>query len=174
MIEIKTYTHKHILVAEIQGSLDSQCAEDFRIWFEEQIQKGYAYLALDFLDMEFISSMGISALIDLNQVIKNLDGRLVLFNLNHEVKNIIAFLRLDEGLIISENAEKAMSELESENLFIKSRHEIKKMVTPKKVMQEAEGQALKILSCPYCEKPMKIKKLGKYLCPHCKQAIEYS
>ena len=177
MIDIKTYTYKHIFVAEIQGVLDSQCAEDFRIWFEEKIKKGYAYIALDLLDMEFISSMGIGALVDVARLVKNVEGRLVLFNLNYEVKNIISFLKLDEAFIISENAEEAIQELENVHTSAKSKKYIKKLIESEeaeKAKEETEEQVPKILNCPYCSQPMKIKKTGKYLCPHCKKALEYS
>ena len=202
MIEIKTYTYKHILVAEIQGNLDSQCSQDIQAWFEEKIKGGYIYLALDFLDIDFVSSLGIGVLFDLSQTIKNLKGRLVVFNLNSDINNLLLFLKLNNHLIIAKNAEEAMKELEhiptnmkhkieelaEENVEAskqqegtdKQKEEVNKrlkqespknQVNQKKPKKEEEFE---ILNCPYCKKRMKLKKEGKYLCPHCNKALEYS
>jgi anti-anti-sigma factor len=95
MLEFNTALEKDVLVIELEGSLDSQSASDFRGWFQEKITSGYRAFALDCLCLEYISSAGISALIDLQAQLANQSGKMVLFQLSGETRQLLRFLGLE-------------------------------------------------------------------------------
>lgn len=95
MLEFNTALEKDVLVIELEGSLDSQSASDFRGWFQEKITAGYRAFALDCLCLEYISSAGISALIDLQAQLANQAGKMVLFQLSGETRQLLRFLGLE-------------------------------------------------------------------------------
>ncbi len=111
MLEINRYSHNTILIVELKGVLDSQSSADFRGWFEGQIGHGSIYIALDFLDVEYISSTGISVLLEVHSLVKQAEGHLVLFNLNSEIKSLFNFIKLDKRVFISLGAENAIDML---------------------------------------------------------------
>ena len=111
MLEINLYSHNAILVVELKGALNSHCAPDVRKWFETQVVRGSIYIAIDLLDVEYISSMGISSLLELHSLVKQAQGYLVLFNANNEIKNVFNFLKLDKKICILSSTEEAISKV---------------------------------------------------------------
>ena len=111
MLEINIYSHNAILIVELIGPLNSQSSADLRRWFENQIEQGSIYIAVDFLDVEYISSTGMSALIEVHSLVKQAQGHLVLFNLNHEIQNLFHFIKLDKKIFISPDTKKAIDVL---------------------------------------------------------------
>ena len=183
MLEVNTYSHEGVLVAEVSGPLDSQCSHDLKSWFEDQLKSDQIYVAVDFLDVEYISSTGISVLIQLNLLSKRVGGCLVLFNMNYEISRVINFLKINQEMVISETAEDAIQIL----LRYKKRHppsskkasealETSPQKTPETSPKEAEKKQTKpatefrIILCPNCNKKMKTRKQqGRFLCPHCRE-----
>lgn len=96
MLEFNTAFDKEILVIELEGALDSHSATDFRSWFNEKIAAGYRAFAIDCLCLEFISSAGITALIDVQNILQNQNGKVVLFQLSGETRQLLRFLQLEE------------------------------------------------------------------------------
>ena len=179
MLEVNTYSHEGVLVAEVSGPLDSQCSHDLRSWFEDQLKNDQIYIAVDFLDVEYISSTGISILIQLNLLSKRAGGCLVLFNMNYEISRVINFLKINQEMIISETAEDAIQIL----LRYKKDHPLplnKGSETLETSQQEPSGETqptkeFEIISCPGCSKKMKTRRQhGRFLCPHCKEEFVLS
>jgi anti-anti-sigma factor len=98
MLEFNTAFEKDILVIELEGSLDSTSAADFRDWFAEKMRAGYRAFAIDCLCLEYISSAGISAIIDLQNSLANKSGKMVLFQLSSETRQLMRFLQLEQKL----------------------------------------------------------------------------
>ncbi|MBS0619728.1 MAG: STAS domain-containing protein [Spirochaetes bacterium] len=111
MLEFNTAIEKEILVIELEGSLDSHSAADFRGWFNEKITAGYRAFAVDCLCLEYISSAGISALIDLQNFVAGQNGKLVLFQLSSETRQLLRFLQLDKRLNLVGDYDDAVSAL---------------------------------------------------------------
>jgi anti-anti-sigma factor len=111
MLEFNTAFEKDILVIELEGSLDSHSATDFRNWFNEKMRSGYRAFAIDCLCLEYVSSAGIGALIDLQAAVALQSGKLVLFQLSGETRQLLRFLQLDSKLHITGDYEDAIAAL---------------------------------------------------------------
>ncbi len=111
MLEFNTALEKDVLVIELEGSLDSQSASDFRGWFQEKIAAGYRAFAIDCLCLEYISSAGISSLIDLQAHVANQSGKMVLFQLSGETRQLLRFLGLEAKMYFANDYDEAIAAL---------------------------------------------------------------
>lgn len=111
MLDINTSIKKDIVVIELEGALDSHTASDFKLWFNEKLHDGYRSFALDGLCLEYLSSAGISAILDVQNQIQQHEGALLLFNLSSEVKALLKFLGTQDKLTVVENYEAALEQL---------------------------------------------------------------
>ena len=111
MLEFNTAFDKEILVIELEGALDSHSAADFRSWFNEKIAAGYRAFAIDCLCLEFISSAGITALIDVQNILQNQNGKVVLFQLSGETRQLLRFLQLEKKIQLVADYDDAISAL---------------------------------------------------------------
>ena len=111
MLEFNTAFDKEILVIELEGSLDSHSAADFRAWFNEKIGAGYRAFAIDCLCLEFISSAGITALIDVQNLLQNQGGKVVLFQLSGETRQLLRFLQLEKKIQLVADYDDAIAAL---------------------------------------------------------------
>lgn len=111
MLEFNTAFEKDILVIELEGSLDSHSAADFRAWFNEKTRAGYRAFAIDCLCLEYISSAGISALIDLQNALAGQEGKMVLFQLSGETRQLLKFLQLEKKLNLAGDYDDAIAAL---------------------------------------------------------------
>ena len=157
MLEINTATEKNVLIIELNGSLSSGTASDFKIWCEEKIYDGYLHLAVDCGDLEFISSGGIGALIDVQNFIRKKNGNLVLFNTSDEVNKLLDFLKITDHLKIYSTYEDMKAEFEvpaetnppvaapsAEEVHLPTENELEKNVVnhePNIIVEQEESQA---------------------------------
>lgn len=111
MLEFNTAFEKDILVIELEGSLDSHSAADFRAWFNEKTRGGYRAFAIDCLCLEYISSAGIAALIDLQNALQGQQGKMVLFQLSSETRQLLKFLQLEKKLNLAGDYDDAIQAL---------------------------------------------------------------
>lgn len=111
MLEFNTAFEKDILVIELEGSLDSHSAADFRAWFNEKTRGGYRAFAIDCLCLEYISSAGIGALIDLQNSLQGQQGKMVLFQLSSETRQLLKFLQLEKKLNLAGDYDDAIQAL---------------------------------------------------------------
>lgn len=105
MLEIKTDKEKNVLLVEIDGVLDSHTASDFKSWVEEKIIEGYSAFGFNCKNLKYISSRGISSLIEISQILEKRKGRIGLFHVSPEVKNLLSFLQLNDKIPTAENSE---------------------------------------------------------------------
>ncbi len=66
-------------------------------------------VALDFTDVQLISSVGLGLIVTLNKAAKTNKGRMSMFNLNPNLLNLFKITRLDSGLLIKSTAEEAIA-----------------------------------------------------------------
>lgn len=111
MLEFNTALEKDVLVIELEGALDSHSATDFRHFFQEKIAGGYRAFALDFLCLEYISSAGISAIIDLQSQLHSQEGKMVLFQVATESLQLLRFLKLEDKLTFAADYDDAVAAL---------------------------------------------------------------
>lgn len=111
MLELNTAIEKDILVIELEGALDSASAADFRRYFQEKVATGYRAFALDCLCLEYISSAGIAAIIDLQTQMAAQGGKMVLYQLSTETRQLLRFLQLEEKLHLASDYDEAIAAL---------------------------------------------------------------
>jgi anti-anti-sigma factor len=111
MLEFNTALEKDVLVIELEGALDSHSAADFRRYFQDKTGEGYRAFALDCLCLEYISSAGIAAIIDLQSQLKGHGGKMVLFQLATEIRQLLRFLKLEDKLTIVNDYDDAIAAL---------------------------------------------------------------
>lgn len=111
MLEFNTALDKEVLVIELEGALDSHSASDFKRWFTDKVAAGYRAFALDCLCLEYISSAGISAVIELQTYLEAQAGKMVLYQLSSETRQLLKFLKLDTKLHLGADYEDAMASL---------------------------------------------------------------
>jgi len=111
MLEFNTALKNDVIVIELEGALDSQSAVDFRTWFQEKMTQGYRAFALDCLCLEYISSAGIASLIDLSEKISIQKGKVVLYQLSSETRQLVKFLGIDKKLNIVADYDEALGAL---------------------------------------------------------------
>jgi anti-anti-sigma factor len=100
-----------VLVIELEGALDSHSAADFRRYFQDKTGEGYRAFALDCLCLEYISSAGIAAIIDLQSQLQGHGGKMVLFQLATESRQLLRFLKLEDKLTIVNDYDDAIAAL---------------------------------------------------------------
>ncbi len=66
-------------------------------------------VALDFTDVQLISSVGLGLIVTLNKAAKTNKGRMSMFNLNPNLLNLFKITRLDSGLLIKTTAAEAIA-----------------------------------------------------------------
>ncbi|CAN5824190.1 hypothetical protein BH11PLA1_BH11PLA1_00580 [soil metagenome] len=66
-------------------------------------------VAVDFAQVELISSVGLGLIVSLNKAAKTNRGRFVLFNLNANLTNLFKITRLDSGLLIKQTEADAVA-----------------------------------------------------------------
>jgi anti-anti-sigma factor len=111
MLEFNTALEKDVLVIELEGALDSHSAADFRRYFQDKTGEGYRAFALDCLCLEYISSAGIAAIIDLQSQLQGHGGKMVLFQLATEIQQLLRFLKLEDKLTIVNDYDDAIAAL---------------------------------------------------------------
>lgn len=139
MLELNTALQNDILVIELEGALDSVSAADFRRYFQEKIAAGYRAFALDCLCLEYISSAGIAAIIDLQTQLVAQGGKMVLYQLSSETRQLLRFLQLEEKLHLTSDYDSAIAALTGYHRVVPASD----MVAPEElhlVQQDSQGE----------------------------------
>lgn len=153
MLEFNTAFDKEILVIELEGALDSHSAADFRSWFNEKIAAGYRAFAIDCLCLEFISSAGITALIDVQNILQNQNGKVVLFQLSGETRQLLRFLQLEKKLLLVADYDDAITALTGIKKVTKPQAPAMVELTDLKVLPEEQESAPKAEAAAEPAKP---------------------
>ena len=148
MLEFNTALEKDVLVIELEGSLDSQSASDFRGWFQEKIAAGYRAFAIDCLCLEYISSAGISSLIDLQAHVANQSGKMVLFQLSGETRQLLRFLGLEARMHFANDYDEAIAALTGFKKVEKPEAPAMVEMAELRVVAEAPGETAETVAAP--------------------------
>ena len=87
-----------VIIIEIEGELNLMSAEAVKECFEKYIKQKSYRIILDFLKLEFMDSTGIGLIIEMSNRLKQLNGNLVIVNMNSDVKNLFGIANLLEIL----------------------------------------------------------------------------
>ncbi len=113
MLTMESNIENKVLIVDVQGVLDSHTSNDFKSWLEEQFIEGFKDFALDLSNTRYLSSRGIGAILQVNQIISNKGGKIVLFHVRDEIKHLIQFLKIDQKIHITDSKKEAIQSLVS-------------------------------------------------------------
>lgn len=170
-----------ILIIEIEGALDSRTAFDFRSWILEKILQGHREILLNFRDLEYLSSAGISCLLEIQKTIKSQQGKFAITQASPEVEKLLAFFGILREIPLVANVE------EFKNLVPKDgespiqlneslpKTEASETLSPQEEKPAEKEPLLKetVIPCPNCQSPLRLYRKGKYLCPICHFVFYY-
>ena len=110
MIDYQTYTtgeNDEVLVMEVDGRLDSVAADFLVDCVEGQIEHGVRKIVLDCSNLDYVSSMGLAALIRANSKMKGQGGTVSLVQVPGLVADVVRITHLDKLLNIYSTVEEA-------------------------------------------------------------------
>ncbi len=191
----KEYLDGEIVVVELKGVLDSSTSVDLEDHVNKLLQKKKIFIILDIMNLEYISSAGIGAVIYAQKRILSASGLLLVCNVPEEIAALFKILNFDKLIKFAENMEDALQIMEKQFHFIADvESEIRQTAPeaedePKPLPQadviaeiekhpadEITGRHQKetvfdsaiILECARCKSMVRVKKSGTYICPDCK------
>lgn len=110
MINYGSYTtgeNDEVLVMEVDGRLDSVSADFLVDCVEGHIKRGVRKIVLDCSNLEYVSSMGLAALIRANSKMKGQGGLVALVQVPGLVADVVRITHLDKLLNIYSSVEEA-------------------------------------------------------------------
>jgi len=123
MLEINTAKQNDIIILELEGILDSQSSKDFKSWVNEKISMGYRAFAFDSLGLKYLSSGGISIILEIAQLLQHKKGAMSFFNIRPEVQKLFTLLKIEKSIPIHATKEIALEHL---SIFAKEDIQIEK------------------------------------------------
>ena len=91
--------------------LDAIVAPDLKSLFVHHSNNGANAFVIDLNNVKYCDSSGLSALLVGNRILKEKEGKLVMFGINPMVQKIIAISQLDTVFNIFENEKSALNNL---------------------------------------------------------------
>lgn len=95
-------------VLSLTGHLDFASAAEFTEKARAAIEEHGPYLVLDMADLEYVSSRGVSAMLDALGQAQSHGGALAAANLQSKVKQILSLLEVNEVLPCCDSVEEAI------------------------------------------------------------------
>ena len=96
-----------IYVINLRGRIDSITARDFEEFFEDMLKTGNRFFVLDASRLEFVSSSGIAALVKFIRRLDAVGGATAVIRMNPEIRMLLEFFGLEDGLPEYERLEDA-------------------------------------------------------------------
>ncbi len=112
-MKIEMTKHGEIVVAHLEGRMDSSTAAEFDTWFGNRIQSQEARLVLGMSKLEYISSAGLRSLLAAAKRVKVASGGIVLCGVSGTVLEVIKVSGFQKIFVIKETVEEAVSALAS-------------------------------------------------------------
>jgi len=99
-LQINTNVNNDITILKVSGEIDLYTVNDFQKAFSDKINKGINNLVIDFLDVTYLDSSGLSALLSMHKKVASLNGSLSIVTLpdKHSITRIFEITRLNTVL----------------------------------------------------------------------------
>jgi anti-sigma B factor antagonist/stage II sporulation protein AA (anti-sigma F factor antagonist) len=94
----------------ISGRIDAITSPQLEKKVQSLLESGVRKLALDFFNVDYLSSAGMRFLLSSTKKLKSLNGKLVLFSVDEDVLEIIKMAGFHTILSLASNEEKAKAE----------------------------------------------------------------
>ncbi len=177
-----------IVVIEINGALSSETSAGFEEYIDQLLANKKVLIIIDARNLEFVSSVGIGAVLYTQKKIMANNGFIVICNLSEEITSLYKLLGFDKVFEIASTKEDAVQIMEKQ-LELRSgdqpvdetadaeatyyeEDEAGEIDDYEPVIDEeeeiAEFENPIILECPECKCMIRINRIGSYICPDCK------
>jgi anti-sigma B factor antagonist len=93
-MEIQSTKFEKAVVVKVSGRMDAENAPDFQSACEQWIAKGERHLLLNLVDLQYISSMGLSAFMAVAKALQPKGGSVILCHLQGLPKQVFELTRL--------------------------------------------------------------------------------
>ncbi len=108
--------NKNVLIFPIEGDLNLNKVESITPELREIINEGCKRIVLNFKDVEYIDSMGITFLIKLVKRLREIGGRLSLTNVGEQVRRVLCITCLIDYMSVLEDGEVAIPALDPSSM----------------------------------------------------------
>lgn len=95
------------IIMELSGSLDTETYLDFKDKSDKQFAKSPKALVLDLKNLEYISSMGVSAVLDAYKIAGSKGISFLLSNMPAHIEHVFKIIRALPGIQVFESVEEA-------------------------------------------------------------------
>lgn len=113
-MEIQDSTVGDVAIIQPLGSVDTRGSFDFERTVKERLAGKSRLFAVDFEQVELLTSAGIRVLVMLAKRLEGVDGRLVLYSLNKLVQTVFDISGLTQHFVIEPSKETALARLASD------------------------------------------------------------
>jgi len=98
------------VVVRLEGRVDGETAGDLTHACQQSVQPGDRHMILDFTNVEYISSAGLSAVLGAGKQMSAQDGDLLIFGLNPRLKNVFTISGFSALFPLCESEQEAFAE----------------------------------------------------------------
>ena len=113
-MEILDSTVGDVAIIQPMGSVDTRGSFDFERKVKERLAGKTRLFAVDFEEVELLTSAGIRVLVMLAKRLEGIDGRLVLYSLKSQVQTVFDISGLTQHFVIEPSKELALKRLASD------------------------------------------------------------
>jgi anti-anti-sigma factor len=107
-MEITAKKENQALILSVKGRLDAVTSPEFEITAFASVDKGDVTILLDMGAVDYISSAGLRSVLALMKKLKPLNGRLILFAMQDQVKEVFAISGFSSIIEIVDNQQTAL------------------------------------------------------------------
>jgi anti-anti-sigma factor len=100
-----------VIVIRLEGRLDAASSPNLEKQINSIIDTGHFKIALNFVNVDYLSSSGMRLMLSISKKLKSLEGKLVACNMNEDVMDVIKMTGFQQVLEIYPTEEEAFSHL---------------------------------------------------------------
>ncbi len=170
-----------VIIVNIEGPLTSESSSHFEGLIHSLLAEGSYFIAVNFGQVDFVSSAGIGVLLFASQLVRKRGGSLVIFSSSKEIISLFSILNLSKSIILVPDKKEAIRLLTKEISESASSVENEKVSSPKmeRLEQMHQEKALTsenggiifnnplIIECAQCATFIRVHQSGDYICPSC-------
>ncbi len=136
------------LVLKPKGQIDLYSTQYFQRSARRVIDAGFVNLIFLLGGVDYVSSMGVGAFVQLQKATKEKGGALAIADAHPKVMEIFKLMCLDKMLACSDSLDEAAA-------FLRGR----------------VPAFPKAIECPICDRKLRVVKSGRFRCPRCKTVL---
>jgi anti-anti-sigma factor len=138
------------LALKLKGQIDTYSSVYFQKNVKMAIDAGFINLAFLLNSVDYVSSTGVGALLQLQKAVREKGGDIAMVDIHPKVREIFKLMCLEKFFSCADSLDEAVSPMKGKE---------KVLAFPKAI------------DCPICEKRLRALKAGRFRCPECKTVL---